>query len=97
LLAEREKAKGAQGNPGGQGAKIVPSNDARAQTLSDLGVSYQQSSDWQKIAAIPEDEFEAMVGGPEKPTTRGLVKAVSSPPKKPITPVDDKALWLWGT
>jgi hypothetical protein len=42
-----EKAKGAQGNPGGQGAKIVRSEEATTQTLADLGITKDQSSDWQ--------------------------------------------------
>jgi hypothetical protein len=52
LLAEMLKAKGAVGNPGGQGAKIVPSDGARTQTLSDSGISYDQSSTWQQLAAL---------------------------------------------
>jgi len=50
-----EKAKGAVhlGNPGKGPAR---SHDVTAQikTLDDLGISRQQSSDWQKLAAIPE-------------------------------------------
>jgi hypothetical protein len=49
LLAEREKAKGAAGNPGGRGAPIVPPQDGSTQpkTLEQLGVSKRQSERWQ--------------------------------------------------
>jgi ParB-like nuclease domain len=53
LLTEMPKAKGAAGNPGGQGASIVQSPEVTAQTLSGLGISKRQSSQWQKLAAIP--------------------------------------------
>lgn len=53
LLAEVPKAEGAAGNPGGQGAKIVPSEDTRTQTLADLGITYDQSAEWQKLADMP--------------------------------------------
>ena len=52
MIGEMEKAKGARGNPGGQGAAIVPLHDASTQTLADLGISHDQSSRWQKLAAI---------------------------------------------
>lgn len=32
-------------------------------TLSDLNISKDQSSHWQKEASVPEEEFEAMAGG----------------------------------
>jgi hypothetical protein len=57
LLKETPKAKGARGNPGGQGARIVPSDGTRAQTLADRGISYDQSSQWQRFADVPEDRF----------------------------------------
>ncbi|MCB1691073.1 MAG: hypothetical protein KDI33_21440 [Halioglobus sp.] len=49
LLASAEKAKGAAGNPNGQGAPIVRSNDATAQpkTLSEMGITKDQSSRYQ--------------------------------------------------
>jgi|SRR3954453_3725052 hypothetical protein len=74
LFAEREKAKGAAGNPGGRGATIVRSSDdtAHPQTLQELGISKQQSSDWQRLAAVPEEQFEAALANPdEKPSTAG--------------------------
>jgi hypothetical protein len=69
LLKEKEKAVGARGNPGGQGAPVVRSPNATAQTLADLGISKSQSSRWQKLAEVPEEEFEATFARPEKPST----------------------------
>jgi hypothetical protein len=62
-------------------------------TLADLGVTRDQSSQWQKLAAIPEDEFERALSGPNKPTTSGIIAAHAEPRQ---SPVDPRALWLWG-
>jgi hypothetical protein len=43
-----------------------------AATLSDLGTSKNQSATWQQLAAVPEDQFAAALGGPKKPTTTGI-------------------------
>jgi hypothetical protein len=58
--------------------------------LADLGVSRDQSSKWQQLAAVPEEDFEAALAAPEKPSTRGII----SKPKQ--EPMDPDALWLWG-
>jgi hypothetical protein len=62
LLREVEKNKGTrgQGRPqkGGRGER--PPKDATPK-LSDVGVTKDQSSKWQKLADMPEKEFEAKV------------------------------------
>jgi hypothetical protein len=88
LLAERDKNRG--GGEAGVGRAGGMRSDAPT-TLSGLGISKQQSANWQRLAAVPEDEFEAALADPdEKPTTNGIIG------KPKPTPVEDDALWLWG-
>ncbi len=35
-----------------------PSKTSDATTLNDLGISRDQSADWQKMGEVPDDEFE---------------------------------------
>lgn len=74
LLAQMEKAKGARGNPGGQGAAVVRSNGATTQTLADLGITKTQSAQWQQVAKIPAKAFDAALEKLAVPTTNALVK-----------------------
>jgi hypothetical protein len=100
LYAAAVKAVGARGNPGGQGAPIVRSDDPTAQTLADLGISKQQSSDWQRLAAIPREQFEADLTDPMwRPTTAGMLERQEARERGPLPAqrVDDDALWVWGT
>lgn len=59
FLAQMEKAKGAQGV--GSNQYEVRLHDVTAPKLSDLGIKKIQSHRWQKIASVPENEFEKHV------------------------------------
>jgi hypothetical protein len=92
LLAKREKAKGAR-EPG-TNRGTTPSDGTRAsKTMADLGISYDQASQWQKLADVPEAQFEAALAAPEKPTTNGIINSAAP---ATINPVSAEALWLWG-
>jgi hypothetical protein len=82
-----DKAKGGNPSVGTRGSK---------KTLSDLGVTYDQSSKWQRLAEVPDDEFEAALTDPaRKPSTTGIISS-TTPPKPDVIPVSAQALWLWG-
>ena len=62
--------------------------------LKTNGITRDQSSNWQKLAAIPEPEFEQLLTDPTAmPTTSGIIRATAEPRVRPVAP---EALWLWG-
>ena len=89
LLADMEKAKG-----GGDQRSDHRCHDVRGgpAPLADLGISHKQSSDWQKLADVPDDDFESALHT-ERPTTNGIIAAHSEPRQATC---DRRALWLWG-
>lgn len=91
LLALAEKAKGAQGS--GSNQYEVRSRPATAPTLADLGISKSQSSRWQQLAAVAEEQFEAALAAPAKPSTTGILASARPAQSEPM---DEQALWLWG-
>lgn len=99
LLRVAPKAKGsAQPGVGRKGAAGMRSDGTTA--LSDLGISKDQSSEWQKLAAVPKEEFEEQLANPVALPTASLIiaahEAKTAPPPVPVKDVDPRALWLWG-
>ncbi len=93
LLAEMEKRKGARMNGGGVVPAVVLDDRRGLRTLSDLGITKDQSSKWQRLAAVPEREFEDAVSQPGiKPTTSHILSPKQEPPPR----MDSLALWFWG-
>ena len=92
LLAQTEKAKGNLK----KGATLPQSNETtteKPKTLSEMGITKDQSSNWQKLAAVPEKEFEAAISNPAaKPSTKHIIKPKESEPKR----MDKDALYIWG-
>jgi hypothetical protein len=87
LLKTMQKANGARG----VGKKVE--SPKGTPLLADLNISAKQSSNWQKLGDIPQRDFDRALRDAERPTTAGIIRAVT-PPSKPR--VHDHALWLWG-
>jgi hypothetical protein len=96
IRAERkvgELRRAEEKNKGGRPTENIPPQggwvSTNAERREELGISKKQDEQWQALAAIPQDEFEAALAGPDKPSTGGIIK-----PKRDA--MDKSALWLWG-
>jgi hypothetical protein len=90
LLAQMEKNKGG-GDRKSDHRSYGTTGDQ--QTLASLGISRDQSSQWQKLGAVPDNEFDQAMKEAERPTTNGMLRATQEPK---VNPVSGEALWLWG-
>jgi len=73
MLVEREKAQGKRTDLVPQGNQVD-----ETPTLSDIGITNKQSSQWQAIASVSEEDFEAEVeaanSGKKELTSAGVLK-----------------------
>jgi hypothetical protein len=98
LRAERKagqiSAKLARSNPGSRKKDLGSTVQPKSKALRDAGISKAQAHEWEKLAAVPDEDFEAALADrTAMPTTNGIIRATAEP--KP-TPVAADALWLWG-
>ena len=95
LLADMDKATGARGQLNGRdssGGSVVRLPEPASRTLDQMGITKDQSSKWQRLAAVPEAEFEAAVSQPGKVSTTHIISPKQEQPKR----MDSLALWFWG-
>jgi phage N-6-adenine-methyltransferase len=76
LLTDMPKDKG--GRPE-KNLSFDPTGFRDVKTLADLGVTRDQSSQWQKVATLPEEAFEEALNRLETPTTASLVALAERP------------------
>ena len=101
IRAERKVGQLLKVGPKAKGALKQGSNPPRSSstttgtTLKSLGITKDQSSRWQKLADMSEDEFELAIGTKtSKPSTNGILKGAIPPSEKAVVSKD--ALRLWG-
>ena len=77
--------------PKDQREPLVKSEYATAKQHA--GISDTQAKRWQRLAAVPDPDFEDALGDEKiKPSTTGIIKKANGSSSK----MDPKALWLWG-
>ena len=66
-----------------------------AEAKAEAGISDTQAKRWQKLADVPEKEFESALKDPEKkPSTAGIINIRKANGER--TPMHPDALWVWG-
>jgi hypothetical protein len=98
LRAERKagklSAKLDRSNPGKRKKDLGSAVQPKSKALRDAGISKAQAHEWEKLAGVPDKEFEAaLTDRTAKPTTNGIIRANMAPKRNPVS---TEALWLWG-
>lgn len=78
---------------------IVEPVDVEESRLADWKLTKRQSHDFQRLAAIPPERFEADMADPMwRPSTAGLLERQDAREREPVPQLrgDEDALWLWG-
>lgn len=93
LLAQLEKARG--GDRKSTSAPVEIDSEYK-QACDRASISKDQASNYQKLAAVPEEEFEQAVELPgTKPNTTHILNKLKPQPEPKR--MDQDALWFWGT
>jgi len=71
------------------------SDETTIKSLAEMGVTKDQSSNWQKLADVSEKQFEEIINNKGMPVSGGQVLSTVSP-IKPTEKTDTSVLWLWG-
>lgn len=78
------------------------SDDTTIKKLNDFNITRDQSSEWQKLAEIPEKVFEAALAE-NHPSTSGIIaqhetamRIIGGEIIEPRSKQRDQGLWLWG-
>jgi hypothetical protein len=81
-------------NPGSRKKDLAATVVPKSEVLRDAGISPRQSKQWEKLAAVPQKTFDAVLADKTAmPSTNGIIRAAAEPK---VTPVSTDALWLWG-
>lgn len=93
LLASMEKAKGSLKRGADKPPPRSSSATTGAKTLSDLGLTKNESARAQQLASVPRVTFEEALAR-EKPTAAAII--AEAKPKQKVEPMREGVLWLWG-
>jgi len=104
LLKDMPKAKGVQMNGRDEHGDFRVSSESTAEearTLTDLGITRDQSSQWQQLANVPDEAFEAALKDEFEPITAARIIERRQPPKPDllrarINSMNPQALWICG-
>lgn len=94
MLTEMPKATGTKAQLAGRssGGHIVVPPENVAKTLSEIGVTKNESSRWQKLAAVPDEQFEQAVTAAKEVagevTTAAMLRAAKAI-ESPATPAEE--------
>jgi hypothetical protein len=89
LSAELERS-----NPGKRKKDLGSAVQPKSKALRHAGISKAQAHEWEKLAAVPDEEFDAALADrTARPTTNGIIRASMTPKRNPVS---TEALWLWG-
>ena len=77
-LLRELKENGSRKKPGDERPNKKGDSNPELPSLADFGISKKQSSDWQKLADVSDEDFEKRFGTGEMVTTKALVRESNS-------------------